>query len=126
MAKNAKPELIQGKKYVITGAKSTYPMGCGIKFPQTVVCVREPDGLWLRVKGYNGVESWSAKWFKYHMAEEQAKIEIYSYKGGFKFRIRAANGKLTNHTHNSVAGAKKGIKALKDALETGVIKVIKK
>lgn len=123
MAKNARPELIQGKKYVITQTDDTdkHPEKMGVKYPQTVVY----DEGYFWVKDKNGFSSWWPGWFDYHRADAPT-VEIYPYKGGFKFRVRAANGKLTNHTYNSVGAAKKGINALKNALETGVIKVIKK
>lgn len=40
-----------------------------------------------------------------------ATLEIYPYRGGFRYRKIAANGKVLNHHYNTVAGAKKGAEA---------------
>lgn len=41
----------------------------------------------------------------------QNTLEIYPYRGGFRYRKIAANGKVLNHHYNTVAGAKKGAEA---------------
>ena len=115
-------KLIKGKKYVITGYKNEEEKklnhGLGIKFPQTV----EHDGSkFFSLKDKDG-ESYYFTW-RFTVKEIKVKepktatIEIYKSRGQFKFRVKGANSKTLNHLYNTKQGCKKGIEALKKAME---------
>lgn len=55
---------------------------------------------------------------------KQNTLEIYPYRGGFRYRKIAANGKVLNHHYNTVAGAKKGAEAERKFWEN--FKIVKK
>lgn len=70
------------------------------------------------------------KWAQYEeflkLAKEPrtATLEIYPYRGGFRYRKIAANGKILNHHYNTVAAAKKGAEAERKFWEN--YKIVKK
>ena len=59
-------------------------------------------------------------------APKPATIEVMPYKKGFRLGFKAANGKILNHEFNTVAGAKRGIKAFEKLLDNYTIVTPKK
>ena len=109
-------KLIKGKKYVITGFKDADNKkecrGFGIKFPQKV----EYNGSgFFKLKDKDGEGSYFT--CRFLIETSPATIEIYKSRGQFTFRVKGANGKKLNHLFNSKQGCKKGILALKKAME---------
>lgn len=108
-------ELIKGKKYVVTGFKDAEQKkecrGFGIKFPQTVVYY----GGFFKLKDKDGEGSYFT--WRFLIETNPATIEIYKSRGQFTFRVKGANSKTLNHLFNTKQGCKKGIEALKKALE---------
>ena len=109
-----KPALVEGKKYVITGAtEHSISKSVGVYFPQVVTYTGgEFDG----VEPKHGLSKrWPVSNFEYKELKT-TKVRIKPYRNGFRFEITFANGKKPNHVYNTRAAAKKGLKALAEAL----------
>ena len=109
-----KPALVDGKKYVITGAtEHSISKSVGVYFPQVVTYT---GGEFDRVEPEYGLSKrWPVSNFEYKECNT-TKVRIKPYRGGFRFEITFANGKKPNHVYNTRAAAKKGLKALAEAL----------
>ena len=109
-----KPALVEGKKYVITGAtEHSISKSVGVYFPQVVTYTGgEFDGV---EPEYGLSKRWPVFNFEYKEFNT-TKVRIKPYRNGFRFEITFANGKKPNHVYNTRAAAKKGLKALAYAL----------
>lgn len=110
-------KLIKGKKYVITGFKDSINAKElrkeGIKFPQIV---KHDASSFFSLKDKGG----EGQYFTWRFTVEPfipATIEIYKSRGAFTYRVKGANGAVLNHKYDTKQGCKKGILALKKALE---------
>lgn len=104
-------KLVKGRYYTITqmergyeGMQSVY----NIKLPQKVLF----NGAGFLVKDKDGLSSYGSSRFKFK-GIKPATLEIYPYRGGFRYRKIAANGKVLNHHYQTKQGAKKGADAEK-------------
>lgn len=74
-------------------------------------------GKVYEVKPYDDIDYYVALMPNHLIKIEDCKevkpntLEIYPYRGGFRYRKIAANGKILNHHYNTVAAAKKGAEA---------------
>lgn len=104
-------KLIKGQYYTITEMENHYESQKSIykiKLPQKVLF----DGNGFIVEDKDGLSSYAVSRFKFKPAHHKPNtLEIYPYRGGFRYRKIAANGKVLNHHYNTVAGAKKGAEA---------------
>ena len=109
-----KPALVDGKKYVITGAtEHSISKSVGVYFPQVVTYTGgEFDGV---EPEYGLSKRWPVSNFEYKEFNT-TKVRIKPYRNGFRFEITFANGKKPNHVYNTRAAAKKGLKDLAEAL----------
>ena len=107
-------ELIKGKSYLIKGFKDKQTAKelaiFNVVFPQYALF----DGEFLLLKDItSNSQQYSLNHFDLSKLKKSKPntLEIYPYRGGFRYRKIAANGKVLNHHYNTVAGAKKGAEA---------------
>lgn len=115
-------KLIKGQYYTITKMENHYESQKSIykiKLPQKVLF----DGVGFIVKDKDGLSSYAPSRFKFK-APKPNTLEIYPYRGGFRYRKIAANGKILNHHYNTVAAAKKVAEAERKFWEN--FKIVKK
>lgn len=105
-------ELVKGKSYLVKGFKDKQTKELlsqfKVKFPQHAIF--NGEGLLLKDnQGDN--EEYSLNHFDLNKLSKPNTLEIYPYRGGFRFRKIAANGKVLNHHYQTKQGAKKGAEA---------------
>ena len=111
----ALPKLIDGKRYVITGAEENFMKSYkdyDLKFPQTV----KYDGDFFQIKTKLGNALFEPQSFIFKEFPRKAKVEIHKNRKGHYYTVKGANGKKLNHDYNSKRGCLNGIEALRQAM----------